>query len=311
MPRTVPSRRLRVPGAALLALASLAGCAPAGPPTAPPIGTVVCKDYGTATLVPLAWSADGRAIAVRYLEPNSPVVHAATLSWPGFTTREFYAEETSLEALTIDSSGSTLYYWGEHDGTEAVWALRPNRQPTLVGGASIGTRAGIGWTPLGIVRGVYGDDPSYGGVDRIDWTGAQETLLPMAKRDDVWVDPSGDWLVTREQLDTTGPAELVVYHAGQSIVLRPPTSPDLIGMTSDHTAVVYRTAADANDDVTPLVLHLLPLDGAPERTLTVSVPLRRGITNLILSSTGLLAFTDVHYESHEICIVPLSLPKLG
>lgn len=307
----MPVFRVRTIAICLAVALGSAGCAPAGPATMPPMGQVVCKDYGSGVLpYPIGWSGNGSWLVVRLLRSSAKVDDGVIVGWPSLESSTIYSEAGPVDILAPDNSGTMLYWWGTHDGTFGIWSLQAGRAPRLIGKVPASLRGGITWTPSGIARDTSPvNDPAMAGVNRTDWNGHDEQLLPLKQRDDTWIDTDGQWIADMEQLNPSGPETFVVYHAGTETKVTPAVRAYLLGMTPGHDAVLYRAAQDADNNVVPLVLHVLPLDGSVERTITVQVPFSDGVENLVISESGVLAFTGASVSNHQVCFVRLSLSK--
>jgi hypothetical protein len=254
------------------------------------------------------WAPQGNVLAVvsRGYKAGSTIDVIRAVTWPELLLTDIYEEANDLQILTIAPSAGEVYFLAERNGQRGIWKVTAGQGPVLLAATGNESTFDLQWTAEGILRVTGGVPVTDLSIWRTDSTGKTELLRTDHGVFGHWISADGSWIVE----GNSGPAQATytVKHSGEQKTLAVASEGELLGMTPDHSAVIYRPMSEDGLGGR-LVLRLLPITGGEETSLEVPVALPNGVSLLHLSDQGVLAYSDTDGKSHEVCTVALDLSK--
>ena len=233
----------------------------------------------------------------------------SVFAWPELTRAVLYQSTDSLQTIAIDPTGQTVYFWTYgHAGPSSIWYVNGSGRAKILAQTDSGATGSIYWSAGGIVRVAQGDDPTILKVWRTDFSGKTSLVQQRDATMGALMTRDGPWLVVINKgggSDPTGDSYTVV-HAGTESTVTADGTGELLGMTQDRSSIVYRPLSDKGASGM-LSLHVLPINGGPEKIASVPLPVAGPIAAMGMSDQGVLAYTDGRYQTSELCTATLRL----
>ena len=211
--------------------------------------------------------------------------------------------------MALDPKGQTAYFWQYSPDSASIWSVGSGAAPRLLGQTDTESTFGIYWRADGIVRlATSGNSAPYLRVWLTDFGGKTSLIEQTAQVGDALMTRDGQWLVELNRGDTSQYTryKYTVVHAGTRVTVVADGPGELLGMTQDRSAVVYRPMSDHGESG-KLDIHLLPINerAGEGGELTFRSGWSGGFARPF--QQGVLAYTDSNSDTSELCTAALPI----